>query len=265
MAETNRTAFFRTGWIRFPFDPRLTCWLDAIRPAALRSVRDPDQRRRWLRHNGTWFVGVGALQNGTDGAVDESGPLTGRAVDFISRNMGVTSWDPGQVSICYRGYPGRDPQESEASHRYRQNRDAAHFDGLHPVGPERRRHLQELHRFILGIPLTDSPAEAAPFVVWEGSHELMRDLFRRTLGSIEPKRWHEIDMTDVYHRARRKIWSVCTRREIPARPGEAYLVHRMALHGMAPWPAGLAGSEDGRAIVYFRPAAPLARGWLDMP
>ena len=43
----------------------------------------------------------------------------------------------------------------------------------------------------------------------------------------------------------------CRRVPVTARPGEAYLVHRLCLHGVAPW-AEDAG-EEVRAIAYFRP------------
>ncbi len=67
--------------------------------------------------------------------------------------------------------------ESPAKTRYRRERDAAHVDGLLPEGEERRRHLREHHGFILGLPMVEFDREASPFVVWEGSHEIMRDIF----------------------------------------------------------------------------------------
>ena len=83
--------------------------------------------------------------------------------------------DTGQVSVTYPGYPRQDAGESDAQARYRRRRDAAHVDGLLPIGPHRRRMLKEPHAWILGLPVTECGAGAAPLVVWEGSHEVMRD------------------------------------------------------------------------------------------
>ena len=67
---------------------------------------------------------------------------------------------------------------------------------------------------------------------------------------IDPADGVEIDLTDAYQAARRDCFDRLERVEIAARPGEAYLVHRLALHGVAPW---LAGGEGRRAVAYFRP------------
>ena len=265
MTRSDVDVLAETGWLKFRHDSLLEGWVNAVRPAAIRISTDPAARQRWLRHGGTWFAGVSILGNRPDGSVGRSMPLSGRAVSFIERSFGPNAWDPGQVSVCYRGYPARDPGESASSHRYRRDRDAAHVDGLHPVGPRRRRHLREHHRFILGIPLTDPPPRAAPFVVWEGSHEIVRTMFRNALQGIEPEDWRDADITEAYHEARREVWSRCERREIPARPGEAFVVHRMALHGMAPWPESLLGPAEGRIVAYFRPAGCATRAWLDAP
>ncbi len=265
MTRSDSDVLSETGWLKFRHDPRLAAWSDAVRPEAIRISTDPAARRRWLRHGGTWFAGVSVLGNRPDGSVGPSGPLSGRAIGFIERNFGSNPWDLGQVSACYRGYPACDPGESVPNHRYRRDRDAAHVDGLHPVGPRRRRHLREHHRFILGIPLTEQPPEAAPFVVWEGSHEIVRTMLKDALEGIGPESWGDTDITEAYQEARREIWSRCERREVPAQPGEAYLVHRMALHGMATWPRTLHGPDEGRIIAYFRPAGSAARAWLDAP
>ena len=113
------------------------------------------------------------MPNDIHGAVGDSGPLQGKAVDFIRDELGLDGfeWDIGQISICYPGYPQPMTGESEAAFRFRRDRDAAHVDGLLPEGPQRRRHLREHHGFILGIPLVAFSEDASPFVVWEGSHK----------------------------------------------------------------------------------------------
>jgi hypothetical protein len=65
-------------------------------------------------------------------------------------------------------------------------RSSAHVDGLHAERPEKRRRLRELHDFILGIPLDDVDEGAAPFAIWEGSHEIMREAFHNGFkGSVQ--------------------------------------------------------------------------------
>lgn len=77
------------------------------------------------------------------------------------------------------------------------------------------------------------------------------------------KYWPDIDLTDAYHAARREIFDTCPRVAVHARPGEAYLVHRLALHGVAPWAKDAKAPSEGRMIVYFRPELPGPPGsWL---
>lgn len=247
--------FFTRGWVRFPVDPGIAAWVDAVRPLARRLADDPANRAAWLRCGGTWFAGVNILSNDIWGGLPSDGvpPLTGASITFIAEALGLhdIAWDPAQVSVCYPGYPQPWNGESEAAFRFRRNRDAAHVDGLLRSGPDRRRHLGEPHAFILGIPLEDVPEDAAPLVVWEGSHEHMRRAFRARFEGIEPQDWSGEDITDTYTAARREVFETCPRIPLHARPGEAYLVHRLALHGVAPW--GPAGGTQPRPIVYFRP------------
>ncbi|MEM7745235.1 MAG: hypothetical protein AAF409_16140 [Pseudomonadota bacterium] len=262
--------FHRTGWIRFPYDPLLAAWVEAVCPVAEELWTDPALLKTWLRCGGTWFAGVNVLENGPDGAVAGRGipPLSGTvvatALDTLDRQD--ISWDPAQVSVCFPGYPQPWDGESEAAFRFRRDRDAAHVDGLLRQMPGRRRALGEVHGFILGIPLTDTPPEAAPMVVYEGSHDLMRAAFQERFRGIAPSDWAKEDVTDAYVAARRSAFETCPRTPVHARPGEAYLVHRLALHGVAPW--GTAGGNTPRAIAYFRPdpypgLAP--DWWLEMP
>ena len=142
MTGPESSDFFEKGWCQFEFDPQLANWIDKTLAAAHRTVTDP-VNALWLRHSGTWFVGVNALENDELGAIDGGPPISGHAVNFINDNlkMDVVRWDRAQVSICYPGYPARSGAESEAAFLYRLNRDAAHIDGLRREGPDRRRSL----------------------------------------------------------------------------------------------------------------------------
>lgn len=261
--------FFSGGWCRFPFDAALAAWAAAARPAAEAGLEDPGLRARWLRCGGTWFVGVHALPNDGAGAIAEAGvpPLPGPAVTFIREVLGFAgALDRAQVSVCLPGYPQPWEGESEAAFRYRLRRDAAHVDGLRRSEPGRCRRLGEAHAFVLGIPLTAVDPAAAPFVVWEGSHELIRAALAERLAGIPPARWPDEDITEAYHAARRVVFDRCPRVTVPARPGEAYIVHRLALHGVAPWTAST--ETRPRMIAYFRPELPgegRFADWLALP
>ena len=258
--------FFDRGWCRFSQHPKLRDWVAAALPAARASVADP-QHARWLRYQGTWFAGVNALPNDDSGAVAGSGPLCGAAVDFIAAELDLAGfdWDAAQVSVCYPGYPLPMDGESEALLRYRRERDAAHVDGLLREGPERRRFLREFHGFILGIPLVEFDANASPFVIWEGSQELVRAAFRQRFKDLSPERWSDEDVTEAYQAARQRVFETCPRVEIHASPGEAFLAHRLSVHGMAPWQDGAKAGPDGRMIVYFRPDTFGPFEWLNNP
>ena len=261
-----RQTFLERGWCRFPFDPVLAGWVEHAFPAARAAVSAPENAQ-WLRCGGTWFAGVNVLENDGRGALRGGRPLAGEATDFVRESLGIRNfeWDHGQVSVCYPGYPKPMPSEPETAYRYRLRRDAAHVDGLLPEGPDRRRHLREHHGFILGMPMADADEDAAPFVVWEGSHEIVRSAFRDLYQGTPPDMWGELDVTDAYHDIRRKIFDRCERVEICARPGEAYLVHRLCLHGVAPWSEGASAGPDGRMIVYFRPEYGGPEDWLNAP
>ncbi len=261
-----KNQFLKNGWCRFSFDADLAHWVKQSLPAARRAVRAP-RHAHWLRCGGTWFAGVNALANDTQGVVDNGPRLQGVALDFIRHTLGMNefAWDHAQVSVCYPGYPRPQKAESNAAFLYRRDRDAAHVDGLLAEGPARRRHLREHHGFILGIPMVNTNPNASPFAIWEGSHHIIRESFRARFDGIAPEQWGDIDLTDIYHAARRRIFNTCRRLEVAAQPGEAYLVHRFALHGMAPWRAPLTGFPDGRMVCYFRPEIGGPLNWLTDP
>ena len=180
----------------------------------------------------------------------------GQAIDFITRDLGMLPLHRGQVSVTYPGYPRPRWGEGEAAFRYRLNRGAAHVDGLKPSGPDRRRHVDEPHGWILGLPLTEAPPEAAPLILWEGSHRILGPALARAMEGHPPEDWHRVDVTEAYQAARREVFETCPRIALHARPGEAYLLHRHCLHGVAPWAEGAAAGPDGRMIAYFRPLMP---------
>jgi len=256
--------FFRRGWIKFPAEDSVARWAEKALPAARLAAEDP-AHADWTRCGGTWFVGVHALPNDAQGAVAGGPPLQGAAMDLIRTGLGFPdiALESAQVSICYPGYPKPDPRESEQAARYRVTRDSAHVDGLHAEGPERRRYLREYHSFLLGVPLTPSDPRSSPLVIWEGSHEIMRDAFRRALDPVPPEHWHTADLTEIYQEARRKAFDTCPRVVVSSGPGEACVIHRLTLHGVAPW--GDDSYTAPRIICYFRPEAGTARDWLNAP
>lgn len=265
--------FFTDGWVAFESDPAIAAWARAACPLAEEAMADEALKARWTRSGGTWFVGVNALLNDATGAVPERGvpPLAGRPVAFAANALGLGGfeWDRAQLSITRPGYPQRDPDESDTAYRYRLKRDAAHVDGLLRDGAGGRR-LGETHGFILGIPLSPAAADDAPFVVYEGSHEIMRRAFVERFAGIEPERWEDEDVTDAYVAARKRAFATCRRVEVHVEPGRAYMAHRLLLHGVAPWrtPAAQSDGNPLRMIAYFRPdvfPGQPKRWWLDRP
>ena len=260
------TQFFQQGWCRFPRDPLVEDWVSGALAAARATLDDPEQAQ-WHRCQGTWFAGVNALPNREDSSLDGQEPLQGEVIDFIRSQLALDgfAWDRGQVSVCFPGYPKATPGESPGRSRFRREQDAAHVDGLLPEGEQRRRHFREGHGFVLGLPMVDFAADAAPFVAWEKSHELIRVALRQRFRGIEASLWGEEDITEAYHAARDRVFETCRRVEIHARPGEAFLVHRLMLHGTAPWRDGAEAGADGRMICFFRPDVLSAEEWLNSP
>jgi hypothetical protein len=258
------TSFLEKGWQKFPSTPESARWAAHAQSLADVIVSDP-QYAGWLRCGGSWFAGVNALPNCSDGALPGGPALAGPAVHFIRSQLRAepAAWDKGQLSICYPGYPRRTPDEPENAFEYRVKRSSAHVDGLLAAGAEKRRFLREHHAFILGIPLDPVDEGSSPLVVWEGSHMIVKRALAALLGPFPPERWREIDVTEAYHAARREAFDSCPRVAVVADPGEAYLVHRLALHGVAPWAAS--SPTTRRAIAYFRPILADPRDWLFTP
>jgi len=99
--------------------------------------------------------------------------------------------------------------------------------------------------------MVDFDAGAAPFVVWEGSQELMRSAFAERFAGIDTARWGEQDITDTYHAVREQAFARCQRvdERHPAHVSGAELLmvtgglgclHAWFFHGCR-WDQGWAG------------------------
>ncbi|MEJ6388664.1 phytanoyl-CoA dioxygenase family protein [Gymnodinialimonas ulvae] len=253
------------GFEVFPPEPAVEDWVRSVRAPALAAAADYAQRAVWLRHGGTWFVGVDALPNDVHGAVGRGPAFAGAAFDAAVAATGIARLHRAQLSVTYPGYPLQDAEESAAAHRFRTQRDAAHLDGLLPEGPDKRRHLREPHAWILGVALTEADVGASPLVVWEGSHELIRRAFARVFEGVPAPEWGDVDVTEIYKAARAEVFEGCRRVEVPLAPGDAVLLHRHVIHGVAPWTDGAKAATEGRAIAYFRPCFEDPSDWLERP
>ncbi len=237
------------GYVVFPYEAEVAVWARQARVVALDVLAAGGERR----HGRTWFVGVDALPNAVDGSVNGV-PLTGTWRAYVDAPC---QWHRAQLSVVFPGYPQQDPGESDAAHRFRRHRDAAHVDGLLPEGPNKQRHLREPHGFILGLALDE--VMASPLVVWCGSHKMMREAFQQALADLAPDKWGEVDLTEIYQTARRAVFDTCERFEVIAAPGQAILLDRHLLHGVAPWKPD--GAGEMRMMAYFRPHIDVA-SWL---
>jgi hypothetical protein len=240
------------GWQKIGPHPAIAAWAAAARAAAvdvLATTAEP-----W-RCGGTWFVGVDALPNQADGSIGAA-PFPWPALPLTPEPL-----HRAQLSVIRPGYPQPFPEESPVAFAYRRDRDAAHLDGLLPIGPDKRRMVKEPHGWILGLPLNDTTA--SPLTVWEGSHTVIKAALRDALAPCHPATWGEIDITEAYQTARRTVFASCRRVELPVRPGEATLLHRLALHGVAAWKSGDEAPPEGRMIAYLRPQLASVDDWLN--
>ena len=255
-----RETYLRQGFAVLDADPATQAWAQAAQHEVQLVTLDPALKAQWLRGAGTWFVGVDALPNTPSGAISGV-PLEGGVIDLIA-NLGLMpkSWHRAQVSVVYPGYPKPQEGDSPAAAKYRETRDAAHVDGLFADGPERRRKLREPHAFVLGLPLNSVGPDAAPMSVWPGSHLIMGAAFRTALALRRVKDWPDVDLTEIYVAARRTCFDRLERWVLPVQPGQATLIHRHLLHGIAPWQAP--DVAQGRQIAYFRPQFTSLADWL---
>ncbi len=242
------------GWQKIGPDPAIAAWAAAARQAARDTLARATEP--W-RCGGTWFVGVDALPNMSDGSIQGT-PFPWDALPLAPEPL-----HRAQLSVIRSGYPQPSADETPAAFAFRRDRDAAHLDGLLAVGPDKRRMVREPHAWILGLPLNH--ASAAPLSVWEGSHEILRAALLKALSPHPPETWGEIDLTDAYQLARRDIFATCRRIELPVRPGEATLLHRLTIHGVAAWKPQDEAPPEGRMIAYLRPQLSTVEAWLRLP
>jgi hypothetical protein len=244
------------GWCRVPADAAARSWAAgalSLARAALSGV----QADQW-RCGATWCVGLDLLPNGPAGHLPDGTPPPEEALRLAWAHLGraPAALHPAQVSVLRPGYPRHGPEDSAAAFRYRLERDAAHVDGLLPCGPARRRHLREAHGFILGIGLTAGGTGQGPLVVWNGSHRVLGAAFAEALAGLDANAIAATDLTETYQTARRAVFTSCDRVPVALAPGEAVLLHRHCLHGIAPWPADIPAIDPSgfRMTAYFRPA-----------
>ncbi len=224
------------GWTKFRFDNDILHWTTESLPYCRTISEDKNNIKNWMRCGGTWFAGVNIVGNNAKGSVTGGPILSGQVIDFIDKKFGPdVEWDQGQLSIVYEGYPKQNPFESSSATRFRIKRDAAHVDGLLPIGLQRKRMLREPHAFVLGIPMTAVDTNCSPLVVWEGSNKIIRDHFTKALSSYNESEWNQVDLTETYKKARKVCFEECKRVIVHGWPGETYLIHRLSLHGIAPW------------------------------
>jgi len=243
-----------TGWHRLGPSAGIKAWADAALPlaqAALAGTNDP------LRCGGTWAVGLDLLPN------DATGRVGGVDLPWADLGLAPEPLHQAQLSTIHPNYPQPSIEESATAYAFRLNRDAAHLDGLLPIGADRHRMVKEPHAWILGLPLNVS--DASPLVVWEGSHLILQEALREAFAPYPPATWGDVDVTQAYTAARRRIFETCPRIALPVRPGEATLLHRLTLHGVAPWAAGATAPPEGRIIAYFRPLMGSVQDWLLLP
>ncbi len=256
------TDFMRDGWLMFETDPAIKAWAGAAHQAGRAALQDP-ANAPWHQCEGTWFIGVDALPNDADGQLPGGPPLMGASVDFVRRTYGaLPPLHRAQISSVFPGYPRARPGEGAAALRYRIKRDAAHVDGVKMIGDTRRRSVDEPHAWVLGVPLTHASADAAPLVVWEGSHVIMQRAFETVLRPRPVAEWRSTDITEAYQAARKEVFETCKRVCVHAQPGQSYVMHRLTLHGVAPWGEGATAPQEGRMIAYFRPEVRDDRAWL---
>ena len=256
-------AFYKFGWASIEQDISTLKWIDKARELSQKRINEGNFDPEQIRCDGTWFVGTNFLENDSSGTVSKVA-LGGVAVNSIYQQYGnyFNTWDHAQVSICYPGYPKQSNDETEAAFGYRRKRFGAHVDGILPVGRSRRRYAKEYHTFIYGIPLTNFNKFAAPIVVWEGSHLIMRRFLSSVLSHRSSEQWRYQDITQIYNEARKEVFSECKRKVLIVPVGGSYILHRLALHGIMPWEENDSPDNYGRMIAYFRPILKNAQAWL---
>lgn len=254
--------FERKGWIKFEFDQHLEHWAKTANSEINLKLRNKEFLQNGLTCQGTWFVGVEALENDPDGSLNGV-PLRG-PFKSLMESYKTCTLHLAQVSIIFQGYPKPRGQESQSSFNFRLKRDAAHVDGLIAETPGGPRRLKEPHAYVLGIPINQAPENASPMVVWEGSHHLMSSAFKRFFSNQNLSEWENLDIREIYFETRKEVFRKCKRIVLHANVGESYMIHRHCLHGISPWDPKTVSFSEGRKIVYFRPELEKLADWPNL-
>ena len=258
-------SWLENGWEIFPFEKSVIDWIKYAKPAAIIASKNKNHRSKWMRSNGTWFVGVDALPNNAKGIIKGSESLDCMALRQARNIAGSLPLHRGQVSVTYSGYPQKSSNESQSAFNFRLKRDSAHIDGLKPIGLTRRRFLIEPHAWILGLPIDENITGCSPTVVWEDSHKIIKRCLLSVFRGICPEDWHKVDLTKIYKEARKEVFEKCNRIELLANPGETFLIHRLTVHGIAPWINKSKSNKKRRILIYFRPKLRQISDWLFLP
>ena len=257
-------SFDQNSWVVFDQDKAMVDWANEARKSVKKNLSSKVIDKKQLRCGDTWFVGVNFLENNWSGTIGNVAFNGGAVKAILQRYKELfDEWDKAQVSICFQGYPKKNESETEASFNYRKTHFGAHVDGILPVGKPKRRYAKEHHSFIFGVPLVHYNDSAAPIVVWEGSHHIIRNFLVKKLSSTPSNLWEHEDITKIYNEARREVFLKCKQKQIVVPVGGSYLLHRLALHGVLPWGEKGDSDKEGRMIAYFRPLLNQSRFWLN--
>ena len=111
--------FIENGWCFLDNDIENCRWIEAAKANIRNKFRQKEYSDSDFRSGASWFAGINFLDNGTGGDVDGIS-FSSVLWSQISGNFGVKIkyWDAAQVSICWQGYPSKDPSESEKSFKY---------------------------------------------------------------------------------------------------------------------------------------------------
>ena len=127
--------FGDTGYIKFKYDEQIAKWAQFAGIKGNEILANPNQLAKWLQCEGTWFVGVDVLPNDSQGNFLE--------VDFpyifkvLLDKINLKPYHKAQLSVIFPGYPKPRAGDSVAAFEYRLKRDAAHVDGLLPIGTKK--------------------------------------------------------------------------------------------------------------------------------
>ena len=61
----------------------------------------------------------------------------------------------------------------------------------------------------------------------------MRAAFQQYFQGYAPEDWADLDVTEIYQATRRIVFETCERVEVVAKPGQAILLDRHLVHGVA--------------------------------